>query len=199
MKRTALLASLLAAGVTACSVLPFSGEPDPEERMAVALAALGAGDLARAQEHLHQIYNTHSNRPVGRQALLVLVAAELDPRNPQRRLWSAADMSAKLLSSPGGPEWTEPVAETLYLLALELGANEERIARAEAERDSAQALPQLPGPSFVAQMDELRAQRDSLRRRTVALEQAFSAKEKELKEKEQELERIRKTLKGGGG
>jgi hypothetical protein len=199
MKRTALLATLLAAGMSACSALPFNGEPDPEERMQAALASLGAGDLARAQEHLHQIYNTHWNRPIGRQALLVLVAAELDPRNPHRRLGAAADMSAKLLSSARGPDWTEPVTETLYLLALELGANEERIARAEAERDSAQALPKLPGPSFVAQMDELRMQRDSLRRRTVALEQAFAAKDKELKEKEQELERIRKTLKGGGG
>jgi predicted nucleic acid-binding Zn-ribbon protein len=105
-------------------------------------------------------------------------------------------MSAKLLSQAGSPEWVEPVAETLYLLALELGANEERIARAEAERDSAQALPELPGPSVLAQVQTLREERDNLRRRAQALEQVVAAKEKELKEKEQELERIRKTLKG---
>ena len=79
MKRTALLAPLLAAGVTACSALPFNGEPDPEERMAVALAALGAGDLVRAQEHLHQIYNTHSNRPVGRSLPWAILRRRLHP------------------------------------------------------------------------------------------------------------------------
>jgi hypothetical protein len=196
MKRAPLLVVLLVAGAAGCSLLRLGGEPDPEKRMELGLAALGQGDLTRAQEHLHWVYSHHGESPVGRRALLVLVAAELDPRNESRRLWAAADMSAKLLSQAGSPEWVEPVAETLYLLALELGANEERIARAEAERDSAQALPELPGPSVLAQVQTLREERDNLRRRAQALEQVVAAKEKELKEKEQELERIRKTLKG---
>ena len=199
MKATSILTSLLLVGATACSMLPFVGESDPERRFEQALADLSTGNLARAQEHLHSVATNHARERIGRKALLVLVAAELDPRNPERRLWAAADMSARLLSPTGEPEWAEPIAETLYLLSLELGANEERIARAEAARDSAEALPKLPGPSFVAQMDALRAQRDSLRRRTVALEQSVSAKETELKEKDQELQRILKTLKGGGG
>lgn len=196
MIRAPLLFVLLVAGTAGCSLLRLGGEPDPETRFELGLAALTEGDLARAQEHLYWVYNHHAESPVGRRALLVLVAAEMDPRNPARRLWAAADMSARLLSQSGPPEWAEPIAETMYLLALELGANEERIARAEAQRDSAQALPELPGPSVLAQVQALRTERDSLRRRAQALEAAVAAREKELKEKEQELERIRKTLKG---
>jgi hypothetical protein len=194
MIRTPLL--VLVAAVAGCSLLPFNGEPHPEQRLQLGLAALKEGDTERAQSHLQWVYNNHRDESVGRRALLVLVAAELDPRNPGRRLWAAADMSAKLLHPTGEPAWAEPVAETLYLLALELGANEERIARAEAERDSAQALPELPGPSFMAQLQELREERDSLRRRAQSLEQSVAARDRELKEKEQELERIRRTLKG---
>ncbi|MGH7551671.1 MAG: hypothetical protein ACREMQ_01420 [Longimicrobiales bacterium] len=196
MKGTPLLMTVLAAGITGCGLIRFTGEPTPDERLNLGVAALAQRDLPRAQEQLHWLYTNQWNKPVGRRAQLVAAAAELDPRHPDRRLWVGADMAARLLNPPAGETWLEPVAETLYLLSLELGANEERIARAEAARDSAAALPKLPGPSFLAQLQEVRAERDSLKRRSHSLEQALAAKEKELKDKEQELERIRKTLKG---
>ncbi len=196
MNRTPLFVTLLAAGTAGCSLLGFGGGRSPEERLQLGVTALANRDLAGAMGHLQWVSANQWNKSIGRRAQLVAAAAELDPRNPERRLWAGADMAAKLLSPPLLEPWMEPVAETLYLLSLELGANEERIARAEAERNSAQALPQLPGPSFVVQVQTLREERDILRRRVQTLEQSIAAKDKELKEKEQELERIRKTLKG---
>ena len=56
----------------------------------------------------------------GQHALLTLIAADLDNRNPQRRLWAAAEMSARLLSIPDLEPWMVPVGESYYLLAVEL-------------------------------------------------------------------------------
>lgn len=194
MRTTRLVAGLLlAAGVSACSLI---ATPNAEQRLEAGLAALARGERNVAHEQIQPVSTEHWGEPVGHRATLVLAAAELDPRNPTRRLWVGADMSARLLSHHATPPWMGPVAETLYLLSLELGANEEQLARTEAQRDSAQALPRLPGPSFMVQLETLRAERDSARQRAAALEAALVAKEQELKDKEQELERIKRTLKG---
>jgi hypothetical protein len=174
----------------------LNGEPDPEERFELAVAALADRDLAHAREQLRYLYETYPDEAIGRRAALVLAAAELDPRNSDRQLRAGADVAARLLVQPASPEWMTPVAETLYLVALELGAAEDQIRLAQAQRDSLKNLPQLPGPSFVAQLDKVSTERDSLRHRVRGLEQTLAAKEKQLKEREQELERIRKTLKG---
>lgn len=196
MRTNALLVGVLVIGVAGCSIVGLNGRPSAEQRLDAGIGALARGDQAEAREHLYPVYSENWGRSVGRRATIVLVALELDPRNPTRRLAVGADMAARMLAQPGTPTWLEPVAETLYLLSLEVGANEERIAQVEAERDSAQALPQLPGPSFMAQLQELRTERDSERRRAAELALTLAAKEKELKEKEQELERIRRTLRG---
>lgn len=193
MRTARLVGGLLAVGVSGCSLI---ATPNAEQRLEAGLAALQRGDRGIAHEQIQPVSTEHWGEPVGHRATLVLAAAELDPRNPTRRLWVGADMSARILSHHATPPWMEPIAETLYLLSLELGANEEQLARTEAQRDSAQALPRLPGPSFMVQLETARGERDRARRRAAALEATLAAKEKELKDKEQELERIKKTLKG---
>ncbi|MGH7574439.1 MAG: hypothetical protein ACREM1_04820 [Longimicrobiales bacterium] len=193
MRTTTLVTGLLAVGLTGCSLIASRGA---EQRLDAGLAALARGDRGVAHEQIQPVSTEHWGEPIGHRATLVLAAAELDPRNPTRRLWVGAGLSAQLLSHHATPAWMEPVAETLYLLSLELGANEELLARTEAQRDSAQALPRLPGPSFLVQLETLRAERDQARRRTAELEAVLAAKNKELQDKEQELERIKRTLKG---
>lgn len=61
-------------------------------------------------------------RPLGQQALLLLAAAELDPRNPDARL-SLAREAVSLVAEASEPDaWTRVLAESLYLMALRLGA-----------------------------------------------------------------------------
>jgi hypothetical protein len=196
MRRTPFLLALLLAGVTGCAAFGNGAAPEPERRLELGLQALAERDYSRAQEHLEWVYRTHWQEPVGQQALLALIAAEMDPRNTTRRLWASADMSARLLGIEQSPRWMEPLGETLYLLALELGANEERIARAQAALDSAQSLPKFTGQSYPAQVQALRTERDSLKRRLDVLSTEREAMDKELKEKTAELERIRKTVRG---
>jgi hypothetical protein len=201
----ALVALAAAAG---CAGLR-AGEPvDPAADLEVGLEALEQGDYTGAYEVLYPLYRRHWDLPLGQRALLALTAAELDPRNENRRLWSSADLASHYLQIPESPDWTVPVARTLYLVALELGATEERIAQAEAERDRAQAdaaaqrragarpLPSLPGPSVPARMRELEGEREELRRQLEELQQQLAQRERQLRESEQELERIRRTIRG---
>lgn len=196
MKRAPLLLALLLAGVTGCAALGNGVEPEPELRLELGLQALAQRDFPRAQEHLEWVYHNHWQEPVGQQALLVLIAAEMDPRNTTRRLWASADMSARLLGIERAPRWMQPIGETLYLLALELGANEERISRTQAALDSAQTLPKFTGQSYPAQVQALRTERDSLKQRLDVLITERDSVDKELKEKTAELERIRRTVRG---
>jgi chemotaxis protein histidine kinase CheA len=130
---------LLLGLLTGCASLQAGSGPDPEERLARGLSALEQQDYRAAYDDLTWVYSHHWNEPLGRRALLALVAAELDPRNRSRRLGVGAELAAAHLRLVEAPQWTEPVAETLYLLALELGAAEERLARAEADKAMAEA------------------------------------------------------------
>ncbi len=127
---------LIAAG---CAALQVEREPDPEEKLVEGLAALDRRDYRAAFEPLSWVYTRYWNEPVGQRALLALTAAELDPRNPSRRLDVGADLAGRYLRLPGIAAWTEPLVETVYLLALELGAAEERVAEAEEEEEEARA------------------------------------------------------------
>jgi hypothetical protein len=193
MKRFALLLAL-AMAVAGCVAYGAGGEPDPERRLQTGLSALAMQDYARAQEHLEAVYREHWNEPIGQQALLVLVAAEMDPRNTSRRLWASADMAARLVGIEEAPAWMEPIGETLYLLSLEMGANEERIARAQAALDSAQSLPTFIGQSYPAQIEALRTERDNLLRRLDQVIVVRDSIDKELTDRTAELERVRRTI-----
>ena len=194
MKRAPLLLAL-AMAVTGCAAYyGAGGEPDPQRRLDAGLNALAVADYARAQEHLESVYREHWNEPIGQQALLVLAAAEMDPRNTSRRLWASADMAARLLGIPQAPPWMKPIGETMYLLSLEMGANEERIARTQAALDSAQSLPTFTGQSYPMRIEALQSERDNLRRRLDQVIVVRDSIDKELKDKTAELERVLRAI-----
>lgn len=217
MKRAAQAFTIVFALVFAanCASMPRQADgTDPEQVFASALAALEREDFQTAFDDLVWVYQNAWGEPVGRRALLVLAAAELDPRNPMRRLGVGAELLADYMRAPGTPPANGPVAEALYLLALELGAAEEQIARAEAEAERAEEqaeraraaaaredaertvaaqpaargpLPELPGPPVTARIRELDAARRALAAENADLEAL-------LAECRAELERIEQTL-----
>ncbi len=179
---------MLAGLLTGCTTLKESLQSRGEERFEASLAALARGDYRTAQEGLAWVAQYDADEDHGRAALLALAALELDPRNPARRIAVGADVAASYLTLDGREPWTTPVAQTMYLLSLELGAAEDRVEKAERAVERANArLPSLPGPSVSARIRTAEQERDRLKTRVEALEQ-------QLKEKEQELERIRKTI-----
>jgi chemotaxis protein histidine kinase CheA len=134
---------ILAVGALAgCASLQGSDAPDPEQRFDRAMEALERQDFRSAYEQFSLVYTGHWNQPVSERALLAMAAVELDPRNGGRRLDIGADLAARHFQLAGSPSWTTPVSQTLYLLALELGAAEERAARAEAEKERAEVEKQ---------------------------------------------------------
>jgi hypothetical protein len=186
-----LLLTGLVLAVAGCAALGRS-TPDPELRLQLGLAALAENDVAGARPHLDWVYRNYPAQAPGHQALLALIAAELDPRNPDRSLWTSADLAAQLIGAAGAPAWSRPVANTLYLVALELGASEERAAAAQQKVD----MPRFDGPSLAAQMRELEEERDAQKRRADAQAQQIEQLEKEIREKNAEIERIRRTIRG---
>ena len=193
MMRTRLSLALgLSLAATACAVVGQNRAPDPAERMRHGLDALADGDIARAHEHLDWVYRNHAGQRIGQEALLALVALELDPRNPGRRLWASADLAGELMSNPAAPDWLRPVGGALYHVALELGATEERRARGE----NARTALEYEGAAVLQQLDSLRTQRDDLRRRNELMQQTITQLERELRDKDAELERIRRTIRG---
>ncbi len=204
MKTALLLVLSLGAGLACARARPGGPRaPGPEQRLAQSLASLDSGQYAQATRELQALAQMYPNRPLGREALLATAAAELDPRNPERQLDQGAALMGQYLQSAAASDWTRPVAQTLYLLSLELGATTERAqqaeadaarARAQASRASARALPDLPGPSIATRMSDLEHDRDRLTARVHDLEAGTAQLQKTLADTVQELQRIRRTL-----
>lgn len=202
MKRAALLLALMMAGVTGCAALSFARQPDARAQLNQGVGALEAQDYSGARALLEPLYRERWQDRIGQQAMLALIAADLDNRNPNRRLWAAAEMAARLLSIPELEPWLIPVGESYYLLALELGAQEERLARADAARAAAEAevaavereLPASAVESVTARINRITRERESLLRRVTQLEQEAEARMKELNDTKQELERVKQTI-----
>jgi hypothetical protein len=208
MRRTPLLLVMSIAGAAGCATLAApTPEPDSRTQLQDGVAAVEAQDYLRARGLLEPLYYQHWMEPVGRQALVALIAAELDSRNPQRRLWAAADMAARLLNLPELEPWLVPVGEAYYLLALELGAAEERVKQAESMRADAEAraeraeqgenartLPAQTRRSVPARITEVEGERDELKRELSRLNEQLTVRDRELRETKQELERIRRTI-----
>jgi hypothetical protein len=189
LKRGSMWAVALAGLLLGCATLkaPFESD-DGEARLEQALAALGRGDYRAAHEGLSWVAQHYPKEDYGQQATLTLAALELDPRNPGRRIGVGTDVAGNYLRDPNNPAWTQPIAQTLYLLGVELGAAEERVEKAEREAERAAArLPALPGPTVSARIRGVEQERDRLARRVEALE-------KQLADKDQELQRIKKTI-----
>ena len=201
MIRAAAFSALLCAGLTGCAALRPEPDPGPEEQLAHGLAALEVQDFSAARRLLEPLYHAYGQEPVGQRALLALAASELDARNANRRLAVAADLTGRYLGTPDVPRWTVPLAETLFLAAQELGAQEDtaRVASADAARPLGVAadrkLPASTRESVPARFRRVATERDELQRRLQAAEQRLATREKELQDAQQELERIRKTIK----
>lgn len=202
MKRAAVCIALLSAGIAGCAALRPERENGADGDLERGLDALAAQDYATARTVLDRVYRLHWQERLGQSALLALTAAEIDPRNNERRLSVASDLAARYLNVPGTPQWTVPVAESLYLLAVELGAQEDSLQRAQADRRQAEAeagrlraLPQSQRETVPARIRRLENERNEVQRRLRDTEQRLATREKELRDAQQELERIRKTIK----
>lgn len=170
-------------------------------------------DFDAAARELAELAETCESGLWGRDAVLVLASLELDPRNPSGSPSSAARLAARYLQIPGTP--SVAVAETLYLLAVDLGG--EPVADPLSQSPGAvgtalafencdvprepvlvREIPRHPGPPTTrTTLVRASAQRDSLA--TVVDSLALRAAELEA-----ELDRIRRLLapdsvRGGGG
>lgn len=207
MVRTPLLLVLSVAGVAGCATLRMTKPADPRPQLLEGIGAVEAQDYLRARGLLEPLYYQYWTEPVGRQALMALIAAELDGRNPDRRLWVAADMAGRLLNLPDLEPWMVPVGESFYLAAVELGAIEERRAQAESLRADAESrseraseaehtrpLPMQPRQTVPSRIAQVVEEREELRREVARLNEQLAARDRELRETKQELERIRRTI-----
>lgn len=167
--------------------------------------ALLRGDVAEAEPTLRQLASRCESGTWGRDALLLLMAAELSPANPAGSSDEAARLAARYLQLPGASGPSLSLAETFYLLALDLGARPVadpserppgavRVALSFQDCDRPveamrlRELPSHPGPATTS--DRLRrtaAERDSLS----AVVDSLTVRIGEL---ETELDRIRRLL-----
>ncbi len=203
---------MVAAACASCAMIGGGTRgPSAESELERGAAAARAQDYATARTILEPVYRAHYMDKAGTRALMLLTAIDLDPRNANRRLSAASDYATTLLNSDAMPVWEKPVAETLYLLSVELGGLEQEIGRAEAAKDSAQNLaaaarranlPSSPRESWPAQLRKMREERDAMSKRLETLQTTVRTRDRELAEAKQELagakqelERIKKTLK----
>ena len=185
MKRATLLVAAIACFSVSCGTFSSVWSSKAEDRFTAGVRALARGDFAAARTDLTWVAQHHGHQKEGQRALIVLAALEADPRNPTRRIDASAQLTGSYLRLPERDEWLEPVAQTLYLLGLELGVAEQKVEEAQQrERE----LPKLPGPTVSSRIKTVEQERDRLAKRVSSLES-------QLAEKERELQRIQKTIK----
>lgn len=140
MSRSRLPVILLAVALTggcAGALGRGAGGGQAEERFRAASAAAERGDFGRASRQLRSLAARCESGDRGREAVLLLAAVEIDPRNPSPSPATAAHLAARYLQVPQAPGASLAVAETLYLMALDLGAN--------PVRDPFAPIPSLEG------------------------------------------------------
>jgi hypothetical protein len=199
-----MLIVLSTMGLSGCAAVGAIRGESPRAQLEAGAAAVEAQEYLRARGLLDPLYYGRPSDPVGQMALLVLIAAELDNRNPERRLWAAADMAGRMLANEATEPWMVPLAETYYLVAMELGAAEERVAAAESARaaaesarasaESARRLPATTQESVPARVGRITSDRDQARRQVEQLQQQLATRDRELRETRAELERIKRTI-----
>ncbi|HEX6588975.1 MAG TPA: hypothetical protein VF039_08130 [Longimicrobiales bacterium] len=119
-------ALLLTAALSACSLAGTgspSGETGRARAIAYGMAALDEGDYALAANQLAPVAAICPVDELGARALLLLAAAELDGRNAESRPDAAAELAAFHLARSHPEDWAGAMAEQLYLIALDLGAD----------------------------------------------------------------------------
>lgn len=189
MTRAALFAAVGLTTIAACATLRPAKPSDNDLRFTNGVKALNTGDFATAESNLNAVVQAGTIDAINQRALLVLAAAQMDPRNPNRKTESGAQLAARFLRLPERDEWVDPIAQTLYLLGLELGQAEDRADRAEQQaKQQTRELPKLTGPTVTARIKAVEQERDRLAKRVSSLED-------QLAQSQRELERIKKTIK----
>lgn len=217
-RRLVVLLPVLAGTLAGCAWLSAGARDDGNaegpagSRFHAALAAAGRDDFPTARAGLGELAARCDAGPWGREALLALASVELSPRNPDGSADDAAALLARYLQIPTVPPRSVALAETLYLLAVDLGAraHADPLAPAPAtegipwsydecgtpaEPALVRPLPEHPGPVTTAgalgealtRLETLRARSDSLG----ALARDLTERNAAL---EAELERIRRLL-----
>lgn len=92
-------------------------------RLHTAAVALGSERFDEAYRDLRFLAERCESGEAGSEAVLLLASQELNPRNPDRSPQAAAQLAARYLQISSASPTSLRVAESLYLLALDLGAN----------------------------------------------------------------------------
>jgi hypothetical protein len=116
-----------------------------------------------------------------REALLTAAALALDPSNALRQVDLAASLSARYLATAQRGDAGRPLAQSLYLLALELGGERVTSAGCGGGDSVLAALPRVSAPAGGASSNAPELDR-------------IKILERELARLRDELVRIRKTL-----
>ena len=95
---------------------------DAERVLSRGLLALSDGDYRVARRALSRVAGDCPGTVPGVEALVALLAVELDPRNADADPARARQLAEAFLALPVKPAWTEPTVETLYLLSLDAAA-----------------------------------------------------------------------------
>lgn len=114
---TALLPVILAACASTGS------RSDPAAGLDAGALAIRQAEFEVARERLVEVRLACRDARLGRQALLLLSAVELDPRNPSGDPDRGAAFAAHYLARPETFPWTRPMAAQLYLQAVRLGGD----------------------------------------------------------------------------
>lgn len=196
-----LLAGLAVGGCAGRQAAPEPME-DPEARLELAISDLRRGDYEAASRELAYVHLRYTPHAIGWQAMLLRIAAELDPRNGERRPAVAARIAAHALESGTRPEWIDPLAEVLYLLAHDVAVPDTAPVHVvlpapwdgTAKAAPSRTLPALGRPGLAVRLRDAEAESERLARRVARLEEELARKDQELSRLTQELERIKKTL-----
>ncbi|MEN8143621.1 MAG: hypothetical protein ABFS14_01600 [Gemmatimonadota bacterium] len=118
---------------TSGSGLDPSAGARPAERFDGGLALADQGDLVAATESLVEVREVCGDSPLGRQALLLMSVMQLDGRNDNRNPNLAAELAATYLALSAIFPWTSPIAEGVYVLALEMGGSVPSLSRHDTD------------------------------------------------------------------
>jgi hypothetical protein len=104
--------------------LPPPPQAEAPDKLQAALEALGKSDYTAAYARLMEVVELCGSAPLGQQALLLIAATELDPRNPDPRRSLAAESTSLLLGELDSMSWARQFAESFYLIGRRLGARQ---------------------------------------------------------------------------
>lgn len=163
-----LLTALTVVVAGACASAPTNDRTlQPAEHLTTGLVALESADYNIAYDNLLEVRSVCGDSPLGQQALLVLAAAELDPRNPERQIELAAEFAAHYLGLPNRAAWAQPLAESLYLMSMEIGASDAvgtMLGDGSEDGEPVTAMVATAGPNDSSATDPRAERAEALRR-----------------------------------